>query len=439
MKKPMDNIFYLLNMSLSGIKNIEKEIKIDFFGKSVSKDFNPAKYKIKGIYGENGVGKSAIVTAVDIVKKFVVMDNYLRDYQSQLLLRELINKNTRKFTFKCEFVSRIGAMFIYTYEVCFIIGDDDEIYVSHESLKYRQNSSKNKTATIFNNDDGKLTVLISEGIEREAILDKTRNLLGKQSALSLMIDAVIGDEKNSELLILLTCAMVFFFMLITHFDREDIHEEYYRHIKLSNLKKDTPSIEKVLEEIETTITSGSKRIAKEAYVEYQKKVKKLEKFIRLFKPELRSIEIDKKENKESYECRLIMDYGSYRVDREFESTGIKKLMSLFDTMLLASRGAIVFIDEIDSNINDVYLCRLLEYFKYYGKGQICFTSHNLDPMTVLKENSKSIDFLTSDNKIVPWVKNGHYTPDNSFRNGLIAGMPFNIDSTDFIRVFEGEN
>jgi hypothetical protein len=281
--------------------------------------------------------------------------------------------------------------------------------------------------------------LIAEGKEREAVLDKTRNLLDKQSALSLMIDAIIGDDNNSELMILLTYSMVFFFLLTTHFDKEDIHEEYYRHIKLSNLKKDTPSIEKVLEEIESTITSGSKRIAKEFYAEYEKKVKKLEVFIKLFKPELQRIEIDKKENKEFFECRLVMDYGSYRVDKEFESTGIKKLMSLFDAMLLASKGSIVFNDEIDSNINDVYLCRLLEYFKYYGKGQVCFTSHNLDPMTVLKENSKSIDFLTSDNKIVPWVKNGHYTPDNSFRNGLIAGMPFNIDSTDFIRVFEGEN
>ena len=439
MNKVRNNTFYLLNMSLSGIKNIEKEIKIEFYGKNVSTDFKPDKYRIKGIYGENGVGKSAIVTAVDIVKKFVIMDNYLRDYQSQLLLRELINKNTRQFKFKCDFISRIGSMYIYTYELCLNIGDDDAIYVSHESLNYRQNSIKNKTTIIFNNDDGNLTELIAEGKEREAVLDKTRNLLDKQSALSLMIDAIIGDDNNSELMILLTCSMVFFFLLTTHFDKEDIHEEYYRHIKLSNLKKDTPSIEKVLEEIESTITSGSKRIAKEFYTEYEKKVKKLEVFIKLFKPELQRIEIDKKENKEFFECRLVMDYGSYRVDKEFESTGIKKLMSLFDAMLLASKGSIVFIDEIDSNINDVYLCRLLEYFKYYGKGQVCFTSHNLDPMTVLKENSKSIDFLTSDNKIVPWVKNGHYTPDNSFRNGLIAGMPFNIDSTDFIRVFEGEN
>jgi hypothetical protein len=59
-------------------------------------------------------------------------------------------------------------------------------------------------------------------------------------------------------------------------------------------------------------------------------------------------------------------------------------------------------------------------------------------MIVLRENNKSIDFLTRDNRIVPWVKNGHYTPENSYRNGMIEGMPFNIDSSDFVSIFGRE-
>ena len=117
-------------------------------------------------------------------------------------------------------------------------------------------------------------------------------------------------------------------------------------------------------------------------------------------------------------------------------TGIKKIIELYDAFVQASNGFIVFIDEMDSNINDIYLCKIIEYFKYYGKGQLCFTSHNVDPMSVLKDNNKSIDFLTRDNRIIPWVKNGHYTPENSYRNGLIEGMPYNIDSSDFISIFE---
>ena len=54
----MDNMIYLLNMTVSGIKSIKKEIRLDFYKKTIDKKFNPDKYRIKAIYGENGSGKS---------------------------------------------------------------------------------------------------------------------------------------------------------------------------------------------------------------------------------------------------------------------------------------------------------------------------------------------------------------------------------------------
>ena len=91
----MEMMAYLLNMSVMGIKSIEKEIRLDFYGKNVNRGFNPEKYKIKGIYGENGSGKTALINAVNIVKEFVFDENYLRTLQSQALLRELINKKKK--------------------------------------------------------------------------------------------------------------------------------------------------------------------------------------------------------------------------------------------------------------------------------------------------------------------------------------------------------
>ena len=96
----------------------------------------------------------------------------------------------------------------------------------------------------------------------------------------------------------------------------------------------------------------------------------------------------------------------------------------------------MFIDEFDSNLHDVYLCALLEYLMEYGEGQLCFTTHNVGPMDILKERKKSIDFLSEDHKIYPWKKCGNYSPSNLYRNGMIEGSPFNVDSIDFIGVFE---
>ena len=72
-----------------------------------------------------------------------------------------------------------------------------------------------------------------------------------------------------------------------------------------------------------------------------------------------------------------MNYGNYTIDLEFESAGIKHLIEMYNALKLASMGAVVFIDELDANINDVMLGKLIEFFNYYGDGQLCFT--NLSP------------------------------------------------------------
>ena len=41
--------YFLLNLKVNGIKNIEKEIEIDFYKKDL-KNFSPINYNIKGIF-----------------------------------------------------------------------------------------------------------------------------------------------------------------------------------------------------------------------------------------------------------------------------------------------------------------------------------------------------------------------------------------------------
>ena len=431
----MDSMAFLLNFSFSGIKNIEKEIKIDFYGKNVSKRSSFEKNRIKGIYGENGTGKTAIITAIDIVRGFILDEDYL--IQNRLFLNDIINKNTKEFIFKCEFVTDITDFLIHEYEIHFVLDENGNVYVSNESLSYTPNNKKNIQRVSFSTENGEFTELNTDDSIREEIIDKTKNLLTRQSALWQILDVYYSRKEYGRAPIYFMAPFLFFIMLETHFDREDKHRDYYQRNRLEELRNSELSSESFLEEMYKSINANERRVRIDQYDSYEKKVKQLEHFIKMFKPSLKKIDIEKRENKDFYECRLLMDYGNYRIDKEFESTGIKKIMEMFDSLLKASAGGIVFIDEMDSNINDIYLCKLIEYFKYFGRGQLCFTSHNTDPMTVLKDSNKAIDFLTRDNRIVPWIKNGHYTPDNSYRNGMIEGMPFNIDSSDFISIFEG--
>ena len=63
-----------------------------------------------------------------------------------------------------------------------------------------------------------------------------------------------------------------------------------------------------------------------------------------------------------------MVYEGFSINSEFESTGIKKLIKLYAYLQEMVQGGIVFIDELDSNLHDVYLCALLEYLMDYGQG-----------------------------------------------------------------------
>ena len=61
-----------------------EEIQFDFYNKILT-SFNPELYRVKAIYGENGSGKTAVMTAVNIAKKIVLTPGYLKQEVNQLL------------------------------------------------------------------------------------------------------------------------------------------------------------------------------------------------------------------------------------------------------------------------------------------------------------------------------------------------------------------
>ena len=170
--------------------------------------------------------------------------------------------------------------------------------------------------------------------------------------------------------------------------------------------------------------------------DYKTNVERLTEFLKLFKPSLKTIKLDIAEDEEYYYCCKKMIYDSYEVDSDYESTGIQKLMSIYNSLDDVTKGKIVFIDELDANINGVYLKVLLEYLNNLNKGQLCFTSHNFYPMEYLYSYTNSIDFLGETGKLISWKKNGNYKPYNQYPEGMIVDSPFNIDPIDYAKVFE---
>lgn len=438
----MSALTYLLNVKLSGIKNIEKEIEIDFYKRSIPKEFSPYGYNVKAIYSENGSGKTAIVTAVDLLKKLLIMDGFLNSIETQRYLDEIINKKTNRFSFACDVLDRwSGRMTIYSYSISISKSSNENYVIEHEKLSFRSRTGSVEK-DIFECINGEI-IQLSCNEETETIIKaKSANVISSRSFIANAIDfrSSISDPSMKKALFTI---MLFGLSIHTYFDTNDQHDLYFLSKKFKEMQEDSDQtgdlILSILFNVDKFTSVRAKKISKDDFEEYSKKIKRLEKFLKLFKPDLESITIDKKINRDYYECSLIMNYEGYSVDREFESTGIKRLINLFDYFDYAAEGEIVFIDEMDANINDIYLCKLVDFLMEYGKGQVCFTTHNTSPMKVLKRNRNSIDFLSNDNKIIPWKTNGNYSPENLYRAGMIQYLPFNVESTDFIGIFGGED
>ena len=225
-------------------------------------------------------------------------------------------------------------------------------------------------------------------------------------------------------------------------DNADIHTNNRLYQKIQSIeenKKDSFTKE-TFNQLKREILEASGRdilVPKNLYSSYEEQIAKLSMFIQIFKPELVNIEVDKKDFDQFYKCNMKMIYENYTLDQEFESRGIKKMMDLFYYLEDACMGMITFIDELDSNINDVYLDKIIEYFILYGKGQLCFTSHNLSPMSVLKKNKNAITFISSVNTVHTWANNGNLSPENAYKNGFIEDSPFNVDASDFLGILGG--
>ena len=441
---------YLVNYSVKGIKSIDEFVDLSFYKKTIGKNTNFKDYNLKAIYGENGSGKSGIITSLRILKELIVNPDYLNNHIIQRQLSELINKELSSVHFSVEFyVAFDDSPTLYNYAVLLEKDIGERYYIKEESLSERNARSHNRQMkSVFVVEDGIITQM-DEGSFCDCVKEKTKNLL-KDSALSavfmkrIMPDIEEIDEVNSALLAVVAL-YIFGCSIYTYLDSEDEHEEY---IMSDMMAHQISYIDRIIKEhvqhnlsrgkdvLLHAIHPGVMTVQKEKIGIYEKQVTGLVRFIRIFKPQLKDITIQKRDNGSFWNCELEMMYDTYSINSEFESTGIKKLIKLYSYIQKVVNGDIVFIDELDSNLHDVYLCALLEYLMAYAEGQLCFTTHNIGPMDVLKKNKKSIDFLSTEQKIYPWVSNGNYSPSKLYREGMIEGSPFNVDSTDFIGVFE---
>ena len=441
----------LISYSVRGIKNLDEWVGLSFYKKTINKNFSVRGYNLKGIYGANGAGKSAIMSSVKMLKGIICNELHLNNSIVKNQLSSLINKRLGYLEIAVEFLLSLNKRYtLFCYKVridkdcnsnCFVIAS--------ESLTARNALSHNSgEVCVFNVENGIINSLDINDDYKDYLIDRTKNLLSNSSFASVFIKKIPRGEVSKGHVNSFDVNVIALYLLgantSIYIESEDEHTGYYfdeiilnsnRSDALSEIGDLTDSLHSLQSLQPQELSAGPMPVSKDSLEDFRLEANRLCDFLYIFKPELRSISVDYREDKDYYLCRLVLNYEGYSVDAEFESTGIKKLIKLYSYIKEVVAGKIVFIDELDSNLHDVYFCALLEYLKDYGEGQLCFTTHNIGPMDVLRQNKKSIDFISADHKIHSWTSSGNYSPAKLYKNGMIEGSPFNVDSIDFIGAF----
>lgn len=436
---------FLKEVTMSGIKNLEVPITIQFTNKDVKKRSELINFNVKAIYGPNGSGKTAIVHGFNIFKSLILRPNYLSDDDQTQKLFELLNKKANIIDLNIVFFSEDKSkkkteLNIYTYKVA-IKFTNREFVISSECLTYKESEYGQE----------KIIYKVIDGIIKEYNLvdDKTRftNLLNKRTLLNLFIHTNITnqfkkDDWVTDLFSLFPVIMLAGDMNVI-LDSTDLHNHVVnsKNFQKNNLDTYENWIDQIM--LDHKVGYNTKKVDKMQLHEIESVAIMKTNFIKLFKPSIKEIIIkkeliEKTSNNQYYKINEYIDYGDYLIDLEFESMGIKKLLNLYEGLANIQNGGITIIDELDSHINDVYLVRLIEFFSEFGKGQLVFTTHNVSPMEILKHKKFSIDFMTQSGKVVSWTQVGNYSPTKLYQKGMINGLPFNLVKDDLLQVFENE-
>lgn len=438
----------LVKFETYGMKNLKEKICIEFSNSSFRKNSTNTQ-KIKAIYGMNGAGKSAVMNSVDLYKKLLSEKDYIVVNKKNLL--SFINMELKKFYFKVYFLcydQEKNKTNYYTHEII-LETNGDEVYINKEKMSIINRYTNEEKLVVYNVENGELSCDESE--ETNKILkDKTNNLLYYSPLIQCIhtlpiinaIDEYIETHDKNRMLED-NSILIGIIELVTLEKNIDVYLEADDHLESKNFDLDI--IYKMLSKTQESLgsnfrlSSTSEIVVKSQFTDYMKKIKKLESFIKIFKPQLKQISVESKEDKGLLHCTKKFDYGNYKIDSECESTGIKRLMRMFNYLDQATSGKYVFIDEMDANINGVFLEKIISFFIEYGKGTLCFTTHNMEPMKIMKTKSKSLLFLGETGKLVSWNKNGNYSPLNCYKEGMIEDSPFNIEEYDFLKVFDVED
>ncbi len=420
-----DNIVRILEITLKNYKNISHgKVRM-----SEASDVENKTGNVLGIYGQNGSGKTAIISAIKIIKDIFSGDELPEDINQYIMY----GKDEAEIDILFYIKNDIGRYKV-RYKIVIFKGNGNG-FIKEESIDYWYMSYEDE-------EWDRVKTLIKNRYDKNYIYPKYRN----EELLDLYKDKsdFIVDKKMK---FMNHKSFIFSEELLKKINRnrDKINLEYeilniLNHYAASNLFivdnrelalsdanillpvnfKDYRDGKDISMGVIPIALDRPSYIAREFMDEIESSLKSSNKVISEIIPGL----IIKLKELKAQICKtgkeeVLVEMLSCREDIEipmrYESEGIKKIVAVLHLLIAMFNfnSITIVIDELDSGIFEYLLGEILEILEQRGKGQLIFTSHNLRPLEVLDKNNLVFTTTNVDNR---YIKLKNVRPDNNLRD-----------------------
>lgn len=411
----------LKSFKFSGIKNIKEPFEINFIKNKTVKNEDLDTNHISAIYGPNGVGKSAFVQALTIYRSLVLEENSVIKHDEYI--KEYFNKNSNEII--------LEATFLVTKEKV-----QNAMEIRHKIVI---DKDLNLVEEMIESKSRKIKILEGKFSEETNVINSDNmqlmNLLDKSTITTLFMSKEIKLGKYRDMIMFLIIAVIKLEII------SEIKDDNFAKIKLEQNKKNGNK-EELYKKINDQNLNPNNNITDVTIVDegnikkFSDEWKKIEKFIKLIKPQIQGIMIETKRIEEdNFKCTVFVEYENEKINILNESVGILKMINLYHSIQkLVNDSTTLVIDELDAHLHDVLLNQLLNFVCDNECGQLIFTIHNLSVMDKLKEKNNSIIMFDLEQNIHYWERKGNKSPVKAYQYGYITD-DFKYGIFDFDEVF----
>lgn len=445
------------NIKLQNFKNVGYgEIEI-----SKKNDEQICSADIIGIYGQNGSGKTAIIDALHYIQVLLSGQPLDKDFVNYISRNQQIAKIEILFSVKYSDIKYDVA-----YQIIFEKNQDNEYCIQNEMI----------TSSTIKSGKKSTRRLIEYSNQNETFQPKVRYdefvSKDKDIAIDLIVAKKMAEKNKCSYIFGPDSQKIYQKIMAKNKDILNIDDElndlfkiiyalhYYSSMNLFVLKNSHSAVigadfllpvafkmkdnEKIAKG-DLVITFREPNLLDNEKFDILKHVIDQENIV--IKQIIPGLELNIKDygeqilenGKEGKKIDLLSIRNGTSIPIRYESEGIIKIISILNALISAfnSPDVCLAIDELDAGIYEYLLGELLGIFSDGAKGQLIFTSHNLRPLEVLKNNNIIFSTINPQNRYIKLskIKNNNNLRDVYLRAISLDGQEEILyEKTDNIKI-----